>query len=59
MTVTLIAVAASSVAATTAPVGPTAWTAARECPVDTMLTIATTITGMGTSVTTTTLATEA
>ena len=56
---TLIAVAASSVAATTAAVGPTAWTAARECPVDTMLTIATTITGMGTSVTTTTLATEA
>ena len=56
---TLIAAAASSVAATTAPVGPTAWTAARECPVDTMSTIATTITGMGTSVTTTTLATEA
>ena len=59
MTVTIIAVAASSVAATTAPVGPTAWTAARECPADTMSTIATTITGMGTSVTTTTLAIEA
>ena len=59
MTATLIVVAAWSAAATTALVGPMAWTAARDCPVDTMSTIATTITGMGTSVTTTTLATEA
>ena len=59
MTATIIAVAAWSAAATTALVGPMAWTAARDCPVDTMLTIAITITGMGTSVTTTMLATEA